>query len=257
MSETTDDIRPQPGPQQQFLASPADIAIYGGAAGGGKTWALLLEAVRHQANPDFSAVLFRRTYPEVTNPGGLWDEAAKIYHLLGANPNRTSLSWQFPSGARVKFGHMQHADSMYAWQGSQIALIGFDELTHFSSEQFFYMLSRNRTTCGVRPYVRATCNPDAGSWVAEFIAWWIDQATGFAIPERAGKLRWFSRVGAAFVWADHPDELLQKYPDSHPKSVTFVPARVYDNPKLLDKDPDYLIPRSKSSSGEPRNESRT
>jgi hypothetical protein len=78
MMEASEDIRPQLGPQQKFLASAADIAIYGGAAGSGKTFALLLEGVRHQRNPQFSAVLFRRTYPEVTNPGGLWDEAAKI-----------------------------------------------------------------------------------------------------------------------------------------------------------------------------------
>src|SRR5205085_1689527 len=143
-----------------------DIAIYGGAAGGGKTWALLLEGMRNQSVPDFSAVLFRRTVPQVTAPGGMWDEGAKLYHLLGATPNRTALTWQFPSGARVKFGHLQYEDSVYDWQGSQIALLGFDELTHFSQTQFFYMLSRNRSTCGVRPYVRATTNPDAGSWVA-------------------------------------------------------------------------------------------
>ena len=54
-------IRPQPGPQETFLASPADIAIYGGAAGGGKTWALLMEPLRHVHNPKFGAVFFRRT----------------------------------------------------------------------------------------------------------------------------------------------------------------------------------------------------
>jgi hypothetical protein len=240
MVEPSTEVRPQPGPQEHFLRSAADIAIYGGATGGGKTWALLLEAVRHQAVPDFTAVLFRRSYPQVTAPGGMWDEAAKLYPLLGATPNRSTLAWQFPSGARVKFGHLQHEDSVYDWQGSQIALIGFDELTHFSQTQFFYLLSRNRSTCGVRPYVRAACNPDAGSWVAEFIAWWIDPTTGFPIPERSGQVRWFVRVGGVFVWGDRPEELRRQYPDSQPKSVTFVPARVHDNRILLAKDPGYL-----------------
>jgi hypothetical protein len=239
MSQEIEDICPQPGPQEQFLASKADIAIYGGAAGGGKTWALLLEGVRHQNNPRFSAVLFRRTYPQVTAPGGMWDESAAIYYLLGATPNRTTLTWKFPTGAKVQFGQLQYEDSVRDWQGSQITLISFDELTHFSETQFFYMLSRNRSTCGVRPYIRATTNPDAGSWVAEFIAWWIDQTTGFPIPERAGKLRWFVRIGGAFDWADDPDELRARHPDAQPKSVTFVPALVTDNQKLLDKDPDY------------------
>jgi hypothetical protein len=75
---------------------------------------------------------------------------------------------------------------VYDWQGAQIPLICFDELTHFRAHQFFYMVSRNRSTCGVRPYIRATCNPDADSWVANFLAWWIDPETGFPIPERAG-----------------------------------------------------------------------
>lgn len=61
--------------------------------------------------------------------------------------------------------------------------------------------------CGVRPYVRATCNPDADSWVAEFISWWIDPETGFAIPERAGVLRWFIRIGDTIIWGDSPEEL--------------------------------------------------
>ena len=71
-------IRPQPGPQEAFLASSADIAIYGGAAGGGKSWGLLLEGVRHVSNPEFGAVYFRRTMPQIKNEGGLWDESEKL-----------------------------------------------------------------------------------------------------------------------------------------------------------------------------------
>src|SRR5436305_14925946 len=74
----------------------------------------------------------------------------------------------------------------------------FDELTHFTAHQFFYMVSRNRSTCGVRPYIRATCNPDADSWVADFLAWWIDPQTGLPIPERAGVLRYYIRVAESW-----------------------------------------------------------
>ena len=84
--------------------------------------------------------------------------------------------------------------TVYGWQGAQITLICFDELTHFSAHQFFYMVSRNRSTCGVRPYIRATCNPDADSWVADFLTWWIDPESGLPIPERAGVLRYFVRI---------------------------------------------------------------
>jgi predicted phage terminase large subunit-like protein len=135
----------------------------------------------------------------------------------------------------------------------------FDELTGgregddhgFSFFQFWYLLSRNRSTCGVRPYVRATCNPNADSWVADFIAWWIDQDTGFPILERAGKLRYVVRGPAdKLIWSDDPEELRGYLPSTAdlppgveppgPKSVTFIPANIYQNPALLRINPEYL-----------------
>lgn len=238
-------IRPQSGPQTAFLGSPADIAIYGGSAGGGKTWALLMEPLRHVANPQFGAVFFRRSTVQVRNEGGLWDESEKLYPSIGAVPKEHVLQWNFPAGASVSFAHLEHDKTVLNWQGSQIPLICFDELTHFSAKQFWYMVSRNRSMCGVRPYIRATCNPDADSWVAEFISWWINPDTGLPIPERAGKLRWFVRIGDAIVWADDPAELsdyinpLDGQPIP-PKSVTFVPAKLTDNAALMAADPGYL-----------------
>ena len=242
-------IRPQSGPQSQFLASPADIAIYGGSAGGGKTWALLMEPLRHAANPQFGAVFFRRNLVQVRNEGGLWDESEKLYPHLNASPRSApDLSWTFPAGATVSFGHLEHEKTVLNWQGAQIPLICFDELTHFTAKQFWYLLSRNRSMCGVRPYVRATCNPDADSWVAEFISWWIDPDTGLPIPERAGVLRWFVRIGDTIIWADSPAELAgYTAPDENgdekpipPKSVTFIPAKLSDNKALMAADPGYL-----------------
>ena len=231
-------LKPQPA-QELFLSSPADICIYGGAAGGGKSWSLLFQPLRHIHHSDFECVIFRKTYPEITNPGGLWDESQEIYPLRGldAQPRLKDMSWSFPTGARVSFGHMQHESDKFKWQGSQIALIEFDELTHFSESSFFYMLSRNRSKCGVNPYIRATCNPNAASWVADFIGWWIGE-DGHPIPERAGKLRWFVRDHGNLLWADSPEEL-----QGHsftPRSVTFIPASVTDNQALLEKNPEYL-----------------
>lgn len=234
------EIAPQPGPQTRFLASPADIAIYGGGAGGGKTWALLLEPLRHVNNKDFSAVFFRRNTVQVRNPGGLWDESLKLYPLVGSEPVSHVLEWRFPTGAKVKFAHLEYDSTVLDWQGSQIPLICFDELTHFSRSQFFYMMSRNRSMCGVRPYIRATCNPDADSWVADFIGWWIDQNTGQPIPERAGVLRWFVRVDDKLVWGGTSDEVRKLAPGIEPKSVTFVPATIQDNRKLIEADPGYI-----------------
>ena len=142
-------LAPQKGPQEMFLATSADICIYGGAAGGGKTFGLLLEGLRHKANKDFNAVIFRREYTQITAPGGLWDSARKVYrYVKGAFPLKTpKLHWNFPSGASVNFAHLGSDGDCETWQGSQITMIGFDELTHFSEYQFFYMLSRNSSVC--------------------------------------------------------------------------------------------------------------
>jgi predicted phage terminase large subunit-like protein len=244
-------ISGQPGPQIEFLRTPADICIYGGAAGGGKTVGLILEPLRHVGRvANFTAVFFRRTTPQITNPGGLWDESQNFYPRLGGTPHLRAQEWRWPRGGKIKFSHLQLGTTVYDWQGAQITLICFDELTHFTAHQFFYLLSRNRSTCGVRPYIRATCNPDADSWVAEFLAWWIDPETGFPIAERAGVLRYYVRVSGKIIWADRAEDLVQHLPPSktlppgvdppRPISVTFIPASVFDNPALLRINPEYL-----------------
>lgn len=234
-------IRPQAGKQEMFLASPADIAIYGGAAGAGKTYGLLMEAARHVGNGKFGAVCFRRHYKQIIQQGGLWDTSMEVYHYLGGVPRISNAEWKFPSRAKIRFAHMQAEEDKLSWDGAQIALIMFDQLEHFTKGQFFYMLSRNRSTCGVAPYVRATCNPNPDSFLRSFMAWWIDDDTGLAIEERCGVLRWFIQVDNDTVWADNPQALRDMYGHGvMPKSFTFVSGTVHDNPILLEGNPEYL-----------------
>ncbi len=245
-------FRPQEGFQKKFLSSPADIVIGGGAAGAGKTFALTLEMLRNVNEKGFSALGFRRTYRQVTAPGGLWDETQKIYPLFGGKPNSSQYSWKFPSTASITFSHLQYEKNVFDWQGSQIALIVFDELTHFTEKMFFYMLSRNRSVCGVKPYVRATCNPDADSWVAKFINWWIGE-DGKIMKERDGVIRYFYRANDDIIWGDSREDVYGKVkptldkmpiPDTAKldliKSVTFIEGNIKDNKELLGKDPAYL-----------------
>ncbi len=233
-------ISPQPGPQTDFLSTSADIAIYGGAAGGGKTFALLLEPLRHYENPEFGCVIFRRTSKQVRIEGGLWDESVKLYPLVDGYPRPSNLDWTFPSGVTISFEHMEHSSDYLNWQGAQIPLICFDELTHFTEQQFFYMLSRNRSTSGVPGYIRATTNPDVDSWVRNLIDWWIGD-DGYAIPERSGVIRWFIRLNDSLIWADSKEELEEIYgEDCMPKSLTFIAAKLTDNQILMKKDPSYL-----------------
>lgn len=235
------EFRPQPGPQEDFLSSSADIIIFGGAAGGGKSFGLLMEPLRHVTHvAEFASVIFRRNSTQIRNPGGLWDEAMKLYPFGGGRPVNHSNEWKWVKGGKIKMAHLEYDSTVLDWQGSQITLIMFDELTHFSQYQFFYMLSRNRSICGVKPYVRATTNPDADSWVAKFIEWWIDQSTGYPIPERSGIIRWFIRLGDTITWADSRKELIESYgEDVEPKSFTFIPAKLEDNKILMRADPGY------------------
>jgi len=245
-------IKPQQGFQQDFLASAADIVIGGGAAGSGKTFALLLEPCRHvERNPNFGGVFFRRTYPQITNEGGLWDSSLKLYRNLKAEPNYSSLEWKFKSGARIKFSHLQHEKNVFDFQGSEIPFIAIDELTHFSEFMFWYLISRNRSTCGVKPYIRATCNPDPESWVARFLEWYINPDTGFPIKERNGVIRYFTRDNDRVIWGDTKQDVIRQIPhiisdmqtddvDTLIKSFTFIAGSIYENTELMTKDPSYL-----------------
>ena len=236
-------IRPQKGPQEKFLATSADIAIYGGAAGGGKTYALLMEPLRYIYTKGYRAVIFRKSYTQINASGGLWDESTSMYvGIHGAIPTKSpKYHWRFAKKAVLYFDYLGRDDDLNRWQGSQITFIGFDELTHFSERQFFYMLSRNRSTCGVKPYVRATCNPDADSWVARFIAWWIDQDTGYPIKERSGKVRYMARVQNEIIWGDTRQELIDSGTEpTDIKSVTFIASTLQDNKILMEKDPSYM-----------------
>lgn len=230
---------PQKGPQTKFVKCSTDIAFYGGAAGGGKSYALLLDAARDVKNKDYGAVIFRRTTKQVTSEGGLWDTASGIYSLIGAKPNQTALTFTFPPGGRVGFAHMEHEKNRFDWQGAQIAYIGFDELTHFTWAQFSYMLSRNRSTSGVDTRIRATLNPDPDHFARKWVDWYLD-SEGYAIPDRSGVVRWLIVVDDTAVFADTKRELINQYPNSLPLSFTFIASSIEDNQILLKLDPKYL-----------------
>src|SRR5665213_285025 len=242
------DLAPQAGPQTDFLTTAADVAIFGGAAYGGKSFALLLEPLHYVNVKNFGAVIFRRTMKQVFNKGGLWDTAAQIYgQIPQAVPIQTRHKWQFPV-SDVTFAHLEYESDIKTWDGPQIPMLGFDELQHFTREQFRYLLTRNRSTCGVKPYCRATCNPDPTSWILEIIGWYIGD-DGFALKERSGVIRYLATYQDKFVTGADAEELFTKYNISRTdsqgkprrfKTVTFIPSKFEDNPIGIAADPDYI-----------------
>jgi predicted phage terminase large subunit-like protein len=239
-------IRPQPGPQETASASAADIVIFGGAAGGGKTWELVFEAARHVRTPGYGAIIFRRTTKQIVGAGSIWEETEHLYPILGGVSREHRLDWKFATSdpdapAVIQFTHLEHEKNKLDHQGKQYAFIGFDELTHFTESQFWYLQTRARTTAPVRPRVWGTCNPDSDSWVRGFIEWWISDV-GTPDPKRAGKIRYFLRVDNDLVWGNSVEEVLEKtsgFNADDVRSLTFIPSKLEDNKILTTADPSY------------------
>ena len=239
-------IRAQRGPQEQALAATADVVIFGGSAGGGKSFTIPLSVVQYAHLPTFGAEVFRRTHPQLTMTGGLWPESFRVFPKLGAEPNQSDLRWRLPSGATVKFSHMQHATDRYNYDGAQIPFIAFDQAESFEEEQFWYLHGRNRDPAGaVRSWMFLGCNPvpeddPIGGWLHRLVQWWIDRETGLALDARSGAVRWVVRQDDGVLsWADTPEALTSRWPDALPVSVTFIRARLEDNRALLKADPGY------------------
>ncbi len=242
LSETVKLPDPQ-AKQAQFLSTPADIALYGGSAGSGKTFAalLLLAQFDRISVPLYRAVVFRTSYPAIAAPGSIWDDSQELYRDLGGKPNNSKYLWTFPSGASIKMSYLSRLSEAYGWKGAQLDTILFEELTEFRNEGedvFWYLLSRGRSRAGLPVKIRATTNPDADSWVRPLIDWWIGD-DGYPIPERSGVLRWFVRRGDELTWGATREELIVNEHDD-PKSFTFISGKVTDNQKLLDKNPGYI-----------------
>lgn len=237
-------LKPQPGPQTEFCAASASLVIYGGAAGGGKSYALLLEAARYIGYKNYSAILFRRTYPQIKNPGALWDTAVSLYsEIPGSVIKESSLTIEWPKyNSKITFSHMQREADKLQHQGAQYPFIGFDEVTGFEWSQFVYLFSRNRLgMCegrgDIRPCVRATCNPEPG-WLRDFLAPWVDPK--YPAPARSGEVRYFWIRGDQVEWGIPGEFVLTGDPLKDPKSCSFIRSSVYDNKALLEADPGYL-----------------
>ncbi len=203
--------------QKLFMARGEYEALYGGAAGGGKSDALLAEALRQIHIPHYKGLILRKTFPECRE---LMERSMLMYK--GAFPdavyNASSHIWTFPSGATVQFGSMQHAEDKTKYQGRQFDFIGFDELTHFTWDEYSYMFSRNRPSGGgTRCYIRATCNPGGigHGWVKErFIA-------------NKEPFKTYRET----ITADGKEYV---------RTRVFIPSTVFDNQVLLANNPDYI-----------------
>lgn len=212
---------PQPK-QIKFMERPEYEALYGGAAGGGKSDALLIEGARQVHIPNYRGILFRDTTKQLE---GLISRSIDIYpHAFpGAKFNDNKMVWKFKSGAKIFFGYMQHEKDKYNYQGKAYDFIGFDELTHFTYSQYTYLMSRNRPVGpGTRVYMRATANPGGVG-----MQWVKDR---FITPAPPG-----TRMRENFTIKTPEGGTITRN-----RSRIYIPATVFDNKRLLENDPNYL-----------------
>lgn len=218
--------------QEEFLRRTEDEVLFGGSKGPGKTDALLMEATRQTDNPKYKALILRRTHTQLQE---IVDRSKRYFPGMGASFNSQTHRWTFPSGAVIQFGSIPNKGDEYQYQGQEFPFIGFDQLEEFAENQYLFLIAQSRTSDpSVRCYIRATANPGGGTtsknqryspaighlWVRKY----------FIKNRTPGKT--------------YTETFKLPYPINGKTELTrtrcFIPATVYDNPKLLQANPQYL-----------------
>jgi predicted phage terminase large subunit-like protein len=212
----------EPTPQQQaFLLIPMREALYGGAAGGGKSDALLMAALQYVHVPNYAALLLRRTFTDLSLPGALIPRSFEWLANSDAKWDDQDHRWTFPSGATLSFGYLDTKLAHLRYQSAEFQFVGFDELTQFEEHQYRYLFSRTRRPSSISDNeplsrvpirVRSATNPQPPGLA------WVAQRFGLTRRGRDGRMV-FDRP----VFTTDPVTSAVR---------AFVPARLADNPHL-------------------------
>lgn len=226
---------------KRFLNCTSDYIIFGGGAGCGKSHQALLLVLKYHKDPNFRAVFIRETSTQLSQAGGLYQEACAMWRTFGAvfktHPQMTAT---FPSGAQVQFKVCGADRDITNYDGGQYSLVVFDEAQNHTQVQVRYLESRIRSKAKGPHQLIATCNPRYDSHLLPFVEWYLDPISGIPVPEKSGIERYYASYNGALVFGASREELIALYPEIDPQSYTYIAATIKDNPIMKTLNPGYV-----------------
>ncbi len=199
--------------QEKFINSKAFETLFGGAAGGGKSYGQLIDAFLYALKyPKSAQIIFRRTFPDLEK--SIIRKSLEVYPKEAASYNSSKHTWTFKNGSIIDFGYIDNEKDVYQYQSAEYDVIRFDELTHFTEYMYIYMISRCRGANSYPKFIKSSSNPGniGHSWVK-----------------------------ARFIDVGSPNEIHEITTEGGEKTtVIFIPSLVQDNIFLLNSDPDYI-----------------
>ena len=227
---------------RKFLNCKSDYIIFGGGAGSGKSHQALMLMLKYKDDPNFRGVFIRETSTQLSQAGGLFQEAQAMWgKWFGAKfKTHPQMTATFPSGAQVQFKVCGADRDINNFDGGQFSAVIFDEAQNHTDTQIRYLESRIRSKAKGPHQLIATCNPRRDSHLMPFVNAYLDQVTGIPIPELSGIERYYGTYAGTLVIGETKEELEEKYPGIKPQTYTFISATVRDNPAMKILNPGYV-----------------
>ncbi len=224
-------------------ARDVDVVVFGGGAGSGKSYLGAMDFLKHTNDPKFRGLCVRRLTPQINGPGGIFETFLNLHREAYGNKLKIKKRdgiIEYPNGGTISFRHCQYEEDKHSFQGWQISAALLDEVQQLTESMVIYIMSRLRSEADMKPKMRMTCNPAGkGHWLTNWLEWYL-LPSGLPDPDKCGVVRWFTMRDNQMVWGNTKEELQKEIPGCTPLSFTFINANVYDNPVLMQRQPEYV-----------------
>ena len=202
-----------------------------------------MDFLKYTDDPKFRALVTRRINPQIHGPGGIFETFVNLHRQVYGNKLKIKKRdgvIEYPNGGTITFRHCQYEEDKHSFQGWQLSAYMGDEIQQMTESQVIYIMSRLRSEAKNKPVFRGSCNPSGkGHWLTNWIGWYL-LPSGLPDPDKCGVTRYFTMKDNQMIWGNTPEEVIEQQPGSSPLSFTFINANVYDNPVLMQRQPEYV-----------------